>query len=84
MSQSQEVRVFIRPAIWSALPLFGSGTKMRIRVPAVNPNIGETLRQKEKKSLKNGLKNANNFPLYLCLVFKKIIYTSLKQDKHTA
>ena len=41
MSQHQEVRVLMRP-IWSALPLFGSGTKTRIRVPAVIPKTGDT------------------------------------------
>ncbi|TNN64723.1 hypothetical protein EYF80_025029 [Liparis tanakae] len=45
--QSQEVRFFTRP-IWSALPLFGSGTKNRIRVPAVIPKTGETYRGKER------------------------------------
>jgi len=49
MSQSQEVRVFIRPVSWSAHPLFGSGIKMRMRNPAVKPNIGETLRQEKKR-----------------------------------
>lgn len=42
MSQNQEVRVLMRPPIWSALPLFGSGTKTRMRVPAVMPRTGDT------------------------------------------
>lgn len=42
MSQNQEVRVLMRPPNWSALPLFGSGTKTRIRVPAVIPKTGDT------------------------------------------
>lgn len=42
MSQNQEVRVLMRPPIWSALPLFGSGTKTKIRVPAVMPKTGDT------------------------------------------
>lgn len=46
MSQSQEVRVLMRP-IWSAMPRFGSGTKTRIRVPAVIPKTGDTYRDKK-------------------------------------
>lgn len=42
MSQSQEVRVLMRPPLWSALPLFGSDTKSRMRVPAVRPKTGDT------------------------------------------
>lgn len=48
MSQNQEVRVLMRPPIWSALPLFGSGTKTRIRVPAVMPKTGDTYRGQER------------------------------------
>lgn len=47
MSQHQEVRVLMR-TIWSALPLFGSGTKTRIRVPAVIPKTGDTYRGTRK------------------------------------
>lgn len=47
MSHNQEVRVLMRPPIWSALPLFGSGTKSRIRAPAVMPKTGDTYRHKE-------------------------------------
>lgn len=47
MSQNQEVRVLMRPAIWSALPLLGSGTKSRIRVPAVIPKTGDTYGDKK-------------------------------------
>lgn len=42
MSQNQEVRLLMRPPTWSALPLFGSGTKTRISVPAVIPKTGDT------------------------------------------
>lgn len=48
MSQNQEVRVLMRPPIWSALPLFGSGTKTRIRVPAVIPKTGDTYRGQKR------------------------------------
>lgn len=50
MSHSHEVLVLMRP-IWSALPLFGSGTKSRIRVPAVIPKTGDTynIRTREKE-----------------------------------
>lgn len=44
MSQNQEVRLLMRPPTWSALPLFGSGTKTRMRVPAVIPKTGDTYR----------------------------------------
>lgn len=42
MSHNQEVRALMRPPIWSALPLFGSGTNNRMRVPAVMPRTGDT------------------------------------------
>lgn len=45
MSQNQEVRLLMRPPTWSALPLFGSGTKTRISVPAVIPKTGDTYRR---------------------------------------
>ena len=51
MSQTQEVRVLMRPPIWSALPLFGSGTKTRIRVPAVIPKIGDTWEQGQERAM---------------------------------
>ena len=43
MSQSQEVRVLMYP-IWS---LFGSGTKSRMRVPAMIPKAGDTYKGKK-------------------------------------
>lgn len=51
MSQTQEVRVLMRPPIWSALPLFGSGTKTRIRVPAVIPKTGDTWEQGQERAM---------------------------------
>lgn len=42
MSHNQEVRALMRPPIWSALPLLGSGTNTRMRVPAVMPRTGDT------------------------------------------
>lgn len=42
MSHHQEVRALMRPPIWSALPLLGSGTNNRMRVPAVMPRTGDT------------------------------------------
>lgn len=48
MSQSQEVRALMCPPIWSALPLFGSGTKSRMRVPAVIPKTGDTYREQKR------------------------------------
>lgn len=39
---------FVRPLIWSTLPLFGSGTKSRIKAPAMMPRGGDTLWNKTK------------------------------------